>query len=147
MQKQKEEEMREMKVKQELEENQKIFEQQKTKIEQEIQRKIEQDQKLLEQQAKNEEEKRNFFFEETKEQKHLEEEQKSKVEKTIKGSLDSIPSPSPSVNIQIMGGKVCLRCIGRTLPPEVVKTLLKQRKMLTSPNKVCLITSSKLSHQ
>ena len=28
-----------------------------------------------------------------------------KVEKILKGSLDSIPSPSPSVNIQIMGGK------------------------------------------
>ena len=80
MQKQKEEEMREMKVKQELEENQKIFEQQKTKIEQEIQRKIEQDQKLLEQQAKNEEEKINFFFEERTEQKILEEEQKSTLQ-------------------------------------------------------------------
>ena len=34
----------------------------------------------------------------------------SKVEKILKGSLDSIPSPSPSVKIQIMGGKVCLRC-------------------------------------
>ena len=31
-----------------------------------------------------------------------------KVEKILKGSLDSIPSPSPSVKIQIMGaGKVC----------------------------------------
>ena len=28
-----------------------------------------------------------------------------KVEKILKGSLDSIPSPSPSVKIQIMGGK------------------------------------------
>ena len=32
-----------------------------------------------------------------------------KVEKILKRSLDSIPSPSPSVKIQIMGGKVCLR--------------------------------------
>ena len=31
----------------------------------------------------------------------------SKVEKILKGSLDLIPSPSPSVKIQIMGGKVC----------------------------------------
>ena len=31
-----------------------------------------------------------------------------KVEKILKGSLHSIPSPSPSVKIQIMGGKVCL---------------------------------------
>ena len=28
-----------------------------------------------------------------------------KVEKILKGSLNSIPSPSPSVKIQIMGGK------------------------------------------
>ena len=34
-----------------------------------------------------------------------------KVENILKGSLDSIPSPSPSVKIQIMGGKVCLRCL------------------------------------
>jgi hypothetical protein len=31
-----------------------------------------------------------------------------KVEKVLKGSLDSIPSPSPSEKIQIMGGKVYL---------------------------------------
>jgi hypothetical protein len=30
-----------------------------------------------------------------------------KVEKILKGSLDLIPPPSPSVKIQIMGGKVC----------------------------------------
>ena len=36
-----------------------------------------------------------------------------KVEKILKGSLDLIPSPS--VKIQIMGGKVCLRCKGKTL--------------------------------
>ena len=34
-----------------------------------------------------------------------------KVEKILKGSLDWIPSPS--VKIQIMGGKVCLNCIYR----------------------------------
>ena len=33
-----------------------------------------------------------------------------KVERIIKGSLDLIPSPSPSVKIQIIGGKVCLKC-------------------------------------
>ena len=32
----------------------------------------------------------------------------TKVEKNLKGSLDSIPTPSLSVKIQIMGGKVCL---------------------------------------
>ena len=31
-----------------------------------------------------------------------------KVEKDLKDSLDSIASPSPSVRIQIMVGKVCL---------------------------------------
>ena len=38
-----------------------------------------------------------------------------KVKKILKGSLDSISSPSPSVKIQIMGGKVCLRCKGNKL--------------------------------
>ena len=33
-----------------------------------------------------------------------------KEEKILKGSLDLILSPSSSVKIQIMGGKVCLRC-------------------------------------
>ena len=37
-----------------------------------------------------------------------------KVEKILKGSLDSIPSPSPLVKIQTMGGKVCL-CKGKRL--------------------------------
>ena len=55
------------------------------------------------------------------------------VEKILKGSLDSTPLPSPSVLIQIMGGKVCSRCKGKTLLGDV--------------NKLCLITSSKLSRQ
>ena len=38
-----------------------------------------------------------------------------KVEKILKGSLDSIPSPLPSVKIQILGGKVCLRCKSKTI--------------------------------
>ena len=33
-----------------------------------------------------------------------------KVEQIRKGSPNLIPSPLPSVKIQIMGGKVCLRC-------------------------------------
>ena len=37
-----------------------------------------------------------------------------KVEKILKGSLDLITSPLPSVKIQIMGGKICLRCKGET---------------------------------
>ena len=35
-----------------------------------------------------------------------------KVEKFLKGILDSIPSPSLSVTIQIMGGKVCKELLG-----------------------------------
>ena len=45
------------------------------------------------------------------------------LEKILKGSLDSIPSPSHSLKIQIMGGKVCLRCKGKTLPGVVNKLL------------------------
>ena len=44
-----------------------------------------------------------------------------KVEKILKGSLDLIPSPSPSVKIQIMGGKVCLMCKDKTLLDVVNK--------------------------
>ena len=58
---------------------------------------------------------------------------KVKVEKTIKGSLDSIPSPS--VKIQIMGGKNCLRCKGRTLL-GIVNTLLKTKSLSTSARNV-----------
>ena len=58
-----------------------------------------------------------------------------KIEKLLKGSLDLIPSPSPSVNIQIMGGKVCLRCKGKTLL-GVVNKLLKTKSLLTSPSNV-----------
>ena len=38
----------------------------------------------------------------------------NKVENILKGSLGLIPSPLPSEKIQIMGGKVCLRCKGKT---------------------------------
>ena len=44
-----------------------------------------------------------------------------KVEKILEDSLDLIPSPSPSEKIQIMGGKVCLRCKGKTLLSDVNK--------------------------
>ena len=47
-----------------------------------------------------------------------------KVEKIVKGNLDSIPSPSPSSKIQILSGKVCLRCKGKTLL-GIVNKLLK----------------------
>ena len=49
-----------------------------------------------------------------------------KVEKILKGSLNSIPSPSPLVKIQIMGGKGCLRCKGKTLLGDVNR-LLKRK--------------------
>ena len=59
----------------------------------------------------------------------------SKVEKNLKGILDSILSPSPSENIQIMGTKVCLRCRGKTLL-GIVNLLLKTKSLLTSPSNV-----------
>ena len=62
-----------------------------------------------------------------------------KVEKILKGSLDSIPSPSTSVKIQIMGGKVCLRCKGKTLLGGANK-LLKTKFCRHHPGMFCLIT-------
>ena len=58
-----------------------------------------------------------------------------KVENILKGSLVLIPSPSPSVKIQIMGGKVCLRCKGKTFL-GIVNKLLKTKSLLTSPSNV-----------
>ena len=42
--------------------------------------------------------------------------EKRAFDAAMHGKVDSIPSPcaSPSVKIQIMGGKVCMRCKGRT---------------------------------
>ena len=50
-----------------------------------------------------------------------------------------IPSPSTSVKIQIMGGKVCLRCKGKTLL-GVVNKLRKQKVYWHHPAMFCLIT-------
>ena len=50
-----------------------------------------------------------------------------KVEKILKGF--------PSVKIQIMGGKVCLKCKDKTLL-GIVNKLLKAKSLLTSPSKV-----------
>ena len=58
-----------------------------------------------------------------------------KVETILKGSLDSIPSPSPSVKIRIMGRKVCLKCKGKTLL-GIVNKLLITKSLLTSPSNV-----------
>ena len=52
----------------------------------------------------------------------------AKVEKILKGSLHS--TLSPSVKIQIMGGKVCLRYKG------IVNKLLKTKSLLTTPSNV-----------
>ena len=46
-----------------------------------------------------------------------------KIEKILKCCLDLIPSPSPSVKIQIIGGKDCLRWKG---PSNVLPYFLKQ---------------------
>ena len=67
----------------------------------------------------------------------------NKVENILKGSLDLIPSPSPSMKIQIMGGKVCFRCKGKTLL-DVVNKLLFSKACWHHPAMFCLITSSKL---
>ena len=58
-----------------------------------------------------------------------------KVEKILKGSLDSILSPSPSVKIQIMGKKTSLRCKGETLL-GVVNKLLKTKSLLSLSSNV-----------
>ena len=58
-----------------------------------------------------------------------------KVEKIQEDSLDSIPSPSPSVKIQNMGGKVCLRCKGKTLLGDV-KNFFVFQSLLTTPSNV-----------
>ena len=57
------------------------------------------------------------------------------VEKFLKGSLDLIQSPSHSLKIQIMGGKICLRCKGKTLL-GVVNKLLRIKSFLSSPSNV-----------
>ena len=54
-----------------------------------------------------------------------------KLEKILKGSLDLIPS----VKIQIMFGKVCFSCKGKTLLGIVNKSL-RTKILLTSPSNV-----------
>ena len=49
-----------------------------------------------------------------------------KIENILNGCLDWIPSLSPSVKIQIMGGKVCLRCKGKILL-AIINKLLKKK--------------------
>ena len=57
-----------------------------------------------------------------------------KVEKILKGILNLMPSPSLSLKIQIMGGKVCLRSKGKALL-GVVNKLLKIKSLLTMVKK------------
>ena len=64
----------------------------------------------------------------------------SKVKKTEEDSLDSIPSLSPSVKIQIMGGKVYLSCKGKTLLGDVNK-LFVFKSLLTTPSNVLPFTT------
>ena len=59
----------------------------------------------------------------------------AKVESFLKASLNSISSPSSSVKIQIMDGKVFLRCKGKTML-RIINKLLKPESLLTSPSKV-----------
>ena len=66
--------------------------------------------------------------------------------KILKGGLDSIPSSSPWVKIQIMVGKFCLRCKSKTLHCwELSMKFWKQNVCWHQPAKFCLVTSSKLS--
>ena len=62
--------------------------------------------------------------------------EKGKVENIYEDSPDLIPSPSPSVKVQIIGGKVYLMCEGKTLL-GVVSKHLKIKILLTSSSK-CL---------
>ena len=49
-----------------------------------------------------------------------------KVEKILKGSLNLVPSPFTSMTTQIMGGKVFLRCEGKTLLDVVSKLFISK---------------------
>ena len=66
-----------------------------------------------------------------------------KVEKILKGRLNLISSPSPSLKLQIMGRNVCLGCKGTLL--GAANKLLKIKSLLNMPAMSCLYTSSKLS--
>ena len=59
-----------------------------------------------------------------------------KVEKILKGSLDWIPSPSSSVKIQIMSGKVCLRCKKQNIAWRCQQTF--KNKMFDDITQQCL---------
>ena len=64
-----------------------------------------------------------------------------KVEKTLKGSLDLISSPSPSWKIQIMGCKVCLKSNGKTLLGTLSTNFLYSKVCWKGPAMFCLYSS------
>ena len=66
------------------------------------------------------------------------------VEKILKGSLNSIPSPSPSVKIQIKGGKVFLRWKGKQTLLGIVNKLLKTKIRAICLNLFCFNTQENL---
>ena len=59
----------------------------------------------------------------------------SKVEKILEDSLDSIPSPSPSVKNQIIGGKVYLRVIRQNIAGWCQQNFVF-KSLLTTPRNV-----------
>ena len=65
-----------------------------------------------------------------------------KVEKNLRVSLDSIPSPSPSVKIQTIGGKVVV--IRQNIAGRCQQTFDNKKFVDITKH---LITSSKLSRQ
>ena len=69
-----------------------------------------------------------------------------KVEKILKGSLDSIPSPSSSVKIQIWAGKFAWDVKAKHGLALSTK-FWKQKVCLHHPTMFSLITSSKPSRQ
>ena len=68
-----------------------------------------------------------------------------KVEKIREDSLDSIPSPLPTVKIQIIGGKVYLRQKDKTSLGDVNK-LFDFKSLLTMPSNVLPFHLKQTSH-
>ena len=64
-----------------------------------------------------------------------------KVEKHLKGSLDLISSPS--MKIQFMGGKVCLRCKGKNIAGRCQQTF--ENKKFVDINQQCFALLSQVN--
>ena len=67
-----------------------------------------------------------------------------KVKKILKDSMDSISSPSPSLKIQIMGGKVCLSCEKQNIAGCCQQTF-EYKTFVTLPSNVLPLCFNKLS--